>query len=275
MASFFFKNFLFIFKVNVLKDFLDWAYLIFMRFVSNYNVRSSEIGADYRLKQSSAAFFFQECVAEYFTSKGFAGYDMAKISMTWLVSDMVMHFVSQMPFWRDKVTSTVWIRSASALRMFVDFEASGADGEIFAKAEASYLVADSLNHRPCRIAECFSAFEPDSQNAIDGFENISKQCSGLSFDSMEGAIERKVRFDDIDFNSHLTNAKYLPRAIESLPDGFIASHSLCGYSIKFKREAKLGDSITSRTVHSDTCARHELSRSGEQIATIDSLWALK
>lgn len=56
-----------------------------MAYEAFYSVRSSEIGSDYRLTKTGAAFFLQECAAEYFTSKGLAGYDMARHSLTWLI----------------------------------------------------------------------------------------------------------------------------------------------------------------------------------------------
>lgn len=92
-----------------------------MAYEAFYSVRSSEIGSDYRLTKTGAAFFFQECAAEYFTSKGLAGYDMARHSLTWLISGVETRFSGQMPFWRERVKVQVWIRGVSAARMYVDF----------------------------------------------------------------------------------------------------------------------------------------------------------
>lgn len=78
-----------------------------MSFNAHYGVRSSEVGADYRLKESGAAYLFQECAAEYFASKHFAGYDMARRGLTWLMGGIEARFFAPMPLAR--------IRSGSRL----------------------------------------------------------------------------------------------------------------------------------------------------------------
>lgn len=243
-----------------------------MAYEAFYSVRSSEIGSDYRLTKTGAAFFFQECAAEYFTSKGLAGYDMARHSLTWLISGVETRFSGQMPFWRERVKVQVWIRGVSAARMYVNFIQQDEKGETFARGEADYLVAEVPSHRPCKISEYSEAFDIENMSALSGYCKIFEMCSIARNGEYTQKVSRKVRFDDIDFNSHLTNVKYLPRAVEALPDDFLISRKLAGYSIKFKREAKMGDTVVSiARVYCD-CALHDLSCGGKTIAEAATIW---
>ncbi len=136
-----------------------------------------------------------------------------------------------MPFWRERVKVRVWIRSVSAARMYVDFIQQDEKGKIFARGEADYLVAEIPAHRPCKISEYSEAFDIEHVNALDSYGEIFEICSIAKNGEYTPKVSRKVRFDDIDFNSHLTNVKYLPRAVETLPDDFLISRKLAGYSI--------------------------------------------
>ena len=109
-------------------------------------------------------------------------------------------------------------------------------------------------------------------SALSGYCKIFEMCSIARNGEFTPKVSRKVRFDDIDFNSHLTNVKYLPRAVEALPDDFLISRKLAGYSIKFKREAKMGDTVVSiARVYCD-CALHDLSCGGKTIAEAATIW---
>lgn len=242
-----------------------------MPFDARYAVRSSEIGEDYRLKESGAALLFQECAAEYFASRGLAGYDMTRRGLTWLMGEIEARFSAPMPFWRESVAVRVWIRGGSAARMYADFEMAGEDGRAFARGEASYIAAEVDGRRPLKISEFLSAFETDPRRALDGFGGVFDICGKISADPFP-AVCRKVRADDIDFNSHLTNAKYLPRAVEALPDEFLASRRLAGYAVKFRREARLGESVDSVARASGNCALHGLSVGGLPAASVATIW---
>lgn len=243
-----------------------------MSFNAHYGVRSSEVGADYRLKESGAAYLFQECAAEYFASKHFAGYDMARRGLTWLMGGIEARFFAPMPFWRESAAVRVWIRGGSAARMYADFEMAGEDGRVFARGEASYIAAEIDGRKPLKISEFLSVFEIDPRRALDGFDGIFDACGEISSAPCP-PVSRKVRADDIDFNSHLTNVKYLPRAIEALPDEFLAARRLAGYAIKFRREARLGETVESSARVSGDCALHELAVGGCPAASVATLWA--
>lgn len=145
-------------------------------------------------------------------------------------------------------------------------------GETFARGEADYLVAEIPSHRPCKISEYSEAFDIENMSALSGYCKIFEMCSIARNGEFTPKVSRKVRFDDIDFNSHLTNVKYLPRAVEALPDDFLISRKLAGYSIKFKREAKMGDTVVSiARVYCD-CALPDLSCGGKTIAEAATIW---
>ena len=84
-----------------------------------------------------------------------------------------------------------------------------------------------------------------------------------------------VRFDELDFNMHLNNVRYVPRALEALPENFRAGHKLLSYRIKFLREAKFGDTIVSRAVPAGNECLHVLAKSsdGAELCRMKSVWA--
>lgn len=53
-----------------------------MKFARTYNVRSSEITPEYTLKDYYIGMYFQECFAEYVSSKKLAAFDLIKLGLT-------------------------------------------------------------------------------------------------------------------------------------------------------------------------------------------------
>lgn len=242
-----------------------------MKFSSVYNVRSSEISPEYKLKEFYIGMYFQECFAEYMASKNLAAYDLAKSGATWLTTDVQIQYLNKMPFWREPVEMRVWVRDISAVRIYVDFEALHNSAAI-AKGSSIHLVAEKSSHRPIKTADIGKISElpinaepalPDSDfKKIEPFE-------GEAF-----TTSQVVRYDDLDFNMHLNNVKYVPRALESIPLEFRNSHSLKMYRIKFMRETFFNNTVSSEAFRHGNRIFHRLARveDGVELCRMESLW---
>ncbi len=243
-----------------------------MKFVKIYRVRSSEITPEYLLKEYFAGMYFQECFAEYATSKNAAAFDVAKSGLTWLTSHARAKFFHPMPFWRSEVEVSSWVRKAGAARMFVNFEARH-ENRVVAIGESVQLIADAETHRPRKISEIAGRFETEYEDVFsEPFGNFSSD-----FDCDNPETAQAVRFDDLDFNMHLNNVKYIPRALEALDLNFRISHSLLGYRIKYEKEARFGDRIESFASGKNGVFRHLLrnEKDGSKLCEMESYWIKK
>ena len=226
------------------------------KLANTYAIRSLEISPNYRLQREYAGFYFQEIFAEFCALKEMAGYDMARIGLTWLISDSeISYSPNDMPFWREKVGLEVEAVEITPLFLNVAFrmqtkESTAATGKYRA------LIAYAKTHKPKRFTDF-----------IEKFPNISGQ--------KIGEVLQKVRLPDLDFNRHLNNVRYLPRAVESMPESVREERRLVLSRLKFIKEAKLGDEILSETFTKDNSEFfHKLSRKsdGATICAAKTIW---
>lgn len=247
-----------------------------MKFARTYNVRSSEITPEYTLKDYYIGMYFQECFAEYVSSKKLAAFDLIKLGLTWLTSDVRIDFLKPTPFWRETVDMSVWFRKTTPARIYIDFSASH-NGEEIAKGSSVQLIADAQSHKPVKVSEFVEKMQPLEVSVFpnETFGKIPPLEKPKEAENYE--TSQIVRFDDVDFNRHLNNVKYVPRALEALPLEYRLSHRLVSYRIKFLKETLYNDTVVSTAAKAGDECRHILRRQsdGTPLAEMLSVWDAK
>lgn len=237
-----------------------------MKFVRTYGVRSSEMNPDYSLKEYFLGMYYQECFAEFCAERGVAAYDVARAGLTWLTSASRVDFTSPlMPLWRQRVRMEVWLSRTTGVKMFSDWRAYSEDTEI-ARGRSVQLVADLKTHRPVRAASVAERLGTDPDSVFDetavGHFAIPSDAQN-SPQTSAGSTVQKVRFDDLDFNLHLNNVRYIPRALESVDIAYRHTHRLASYEVKYERETKFGDSVASSCLQTADTFYHTLARESD------------
>lgn len=239
------------------------------KFSNTYSVRGSELAPDYRLRNFYVCSYFQECFAEFMTSKEMAGYDMQKVGLTWLMSDISAEICGTLPFWRTPVKVEIWTREINPIFVVVNFLLK--DGEkTFAKGSTRALLADAKTHKPQRFGKYAENFE-----ACEGGEELENPFKKFEIEGEKlGETLQEVRVADLDFNLHLNNVRYLPRMFESMPSEITAERKLKSFQIKFVKEALLGDKILSESFIGEDSYTHRLTRISDAkvIASMKSVW---
>ena len=87
-------------------------------------------------------------------------------------------------------------------------------------------------------------------------------------------IVQTVRFDELDFNMHLNNVRYIPRALEAIDKDYRICHMLKSYRIRFEHEAFYGDEIESILTRRGDAFTHLLRRrrDGAVLCAMETLW---
>ena len=114
------------------------------KFTKVYDIRSSEMGPDYRLKNESAARYFQECFAQYCTSKHLAAFHISKDHLKWIITEMNIEFLDQMPRWSENVLVEVWLSEVKRYRLYVDFQLLY-QGKVITRGDSSWYMSDTFD----------------------------------------------------------------------------------------------------------------------------------
>lgn len=239
------------------------------KFTNIYAVRGSEIASDYRLRNFYVSFYFQECFAEFTASKKMAAYDMEKVGLTWLISDVSIDICGELPFWRTPVKVEIWTHDINPIFLVIKFSLSAND-KIFANGCARALLADANTHKAQRFGEYEKNFEKYSE---ENFKTNPFQKFEIQGEKI-GETLQVVRVADLDFNMHLNNVRYLPRMFESMPSSIASKSTLKSFQIKYIKEALLDDKILSESFQLGETFTHRLTRiSDNQIISImKSVW---
>ena len=240
-----------------------------VKFFKTYSVRASEISPTYLLKDFFVGMYFQDCFAEYMASKNLAAYDLSRLGLTWLTSDVIVEFGGKMPFWRENVDIAVWFWKLGSARAYVDFEAFSG-GQRIARGSSIQLIASIGAHKPVRLEPYLSSIETEKCGAFESCQ-FTKICERGEF---AGETSQVVRFDDLDFNMHLNNVKYIPRALEAIPLNYRNSHSLKSYRLKYMRETFFGNTVKSVAMADEDSFFHRLVRceDGLELCRAETFW---
>jgi acyl-CoA thioesterase FadM len=210
------------------------------KFIRNYCITGSDIDIEYRINPNAIIALFQDCFANYCTSKELAAFDIVDNDMMWIISDFNAVFNHEKPFWSETIKVEVWISEITKLRLYADFILYDFNDVIFAKGNSCWNLVNPITKKFIPTDFLSSKFEICNEFILGphkkiNFEYINKQIAAYS---------HKINFTDLDFNRHVTNRKYLEFASAATPAQLSEQTMLQSLSVKFLRESFLNDVLT-------------------------------
>ena len=187
---------------------------------------------DYKLKPVSAIMYFQDCFAQFLTTKNLAAFDLVDKNIIWVVTEFQFEFTGEMPFWSEQITVQVWISEITKLKIYADFSISH-NGKVFVKGTSCWLVLDATTHRPIN-----TNFVSSKLDVVD--ELMLGEHKKLNWDETEQKIKETkytTNLGDIDFNDHVNNKSYINLAESTTTDKFKKTHTLKTLNIKYNKES--------------------------------------
>lgn len=225
-----------------------------------YQIRGQEIDYTYRLKPYYMAAFFQNNFACDFTDRGLAAFDLQRDNKSWAISEIHIEFWAELPFWRSDIRLVGWNSKVQGLKLYRDFEAFSADGQLLARGTSSWFVFDQTKRRPVRMDFLLDKIEVINKQAIPDFVfSKIKPFEGLLFEESQ-----KVRSYDLDFNWHVNSMRYIAGALETVPLEYRKVHRIKSYTIKYARETMYGELIRSKAFQNDNQFFHHLTKNSDQ-----------
>ena len=211
-------------------------------FTREYTLVNSEMMSDYRIKPTSIAMYFEDCVASFLTTKNLAAFDIIKKNLIWVISEYQISIVGPLPFWSEKFQVEVWASEISSLRLYMEFRLKYR-GVVFAQGDSTWAILDATTRHPVPmqsiitnitpIAECINPTHRHRIEKPEGELHLSTHRTNVS---------------DVDFNRHINNRTYVNSFANSLPESF-AEKDCTSAIVKFKQESFLGDVLTCQTYH--------------------------
>lgn len=170
--------------------------------------------------------------------------------IAWILTEWNVHIVKR-PEQEEEYTVTTWsklqktgIPSSIVAREYILCDSKG---ETCVVASSKFVLMDYSKGTIAKIdPEMMEIYKPEPDEAMSvpaGKIKLPKE-----FD-----YERKValRREDIDFNGHVHNSRYLVYALESLPEEDYLKDDFTDIRIEFRKPVLEHDNITVKTVYSE------------------------
>lgn len=210
-------------------------------YIERVEIGTGDVDPNRIVKVSALQKIFQEVASDHTKILRVGFEDLAEKNLSWVIS-RINTVIIRRPRLYENILVRTWPLRSGIVESERDFEIEDSDGNVIMKATSKWCIIDSRTRKPIKMSE-FSFREPDY---------ISRRALEYSFPDYYGknlseekhlTFERKVRLSDLDLNGHMNNTIYVDMIFDVLTKDEYNKNTFEGLYMKYKKEARLGDTI--------------------------------
>lgn len=239
-----------------------------------FTVPAGACGAALRLALPALTDRFQEIAGRHAHEIGCGIQTLREEGITWVLGRLSLR-IAALPAWRDAVRLLTWpsgVRGRlAAERQFVLEDAAGRP---LVTASSEWLCVNLKTGRLARMPERIGGLaNPDTPD----FGYCRKRFPAAVPEGPAAEAAFAVRRADIDVNRHVNNVHYTSWMLETLPEELFFHGVPVAFDIAYRRAAKLGDTVVSRTCPDGAGGWHHTvtAPDGTEFARAVSRWKMK
>jgi len=253
------------FKIGVCKQYLQLAYFCHFVYYTNKAVimncdpanpngsgavnvwqetipiRFGAIDKSDRLTLDTVFQFFQEAAISHAVNLGVGREEMSNSGQVWVISRMSV-LVDRRPKYGEIITLRTWPHGFEKLFAIRDYQILDKDNVAVVSARSAWLIVDIEKRRPLRpqtaignlpLNEEFNALSSEA-NAVSGIKDRG---------NLVKIAERKALYTDLDYNSHVNNARYVQWIEDALDRELFENADKIRLDINYVNEILGGETI--------------------------------
>ncbi|MCL2557918.1 MAG: thioesterase [Treponema sp.] len=203
-----------------------------------YPVRFGAVDRSDTIRLSAAFDVFQEAAVSHAESLGVGREAMADSGQVWILSRMSARF-DRRPLYGEATVARTWPRSWNKLFAIRDFDLRDSRGEAAIRARSCWLIIDIEKRRPLRPQTIM-----DSLPANEGLDVLSEIPAALpQREGLAKLCERKVSYNDLDYNGHVNNVSYIRWIEDCMGSAFMEEAARGSLDINFMHEVLPGETV--------------------------------
>ncbi|MDY6408108.1 MAG: thioesterase [Pseudomonadota bacterium] len=239
------------------------------KYSQKYIITNDCMDINYRLKPIEILMYFQDCFARYLTSKHIGAFDILKDDLYWIISEINIQVLQQLPFWSEEIEVKLWVSEVTKLKIFTDFELKY-NGEIFAKGNCCWFLLNGKAKRPVATDVMADKMPLCSELVLGEHKKFTLENTA----DVVSSVSHKMTLSDIDFNNHVNNKSYIQLAEMTIPHEFRTNHVLKSLSVKYCKESYLGDDLICTTYKTDKDGTYvnKINKDGLNVCEINTTW---
>ncbi len=217
-----------------------------MIFSEEFKIQSKDIGKENYIKNRGILEILENIATHHSDLVGYGPNDIEKNGITWILLDWKLR-VKKRPKYGTILKVNTWGRTINGeikkTYTYRDFEIYDEDNNLCIIATSKWVLINISTGRLIKIDEnIISKYEIENKKV---FYNAELDKISIP-ENFSNEIGYKVSRRDIDLNEHMHNLYYLDLAYEALPEEVYKRRPFNDIRIQYKREIKVGESITCR-----------------------------
>ena len=241
------------------------------KFSNEYNINvDNTYPFNLRLTPVALSMFVQDTFARFLTSKNLASFHIIKDNLIWIIKEMNIDLIKDLPFWTVDIKIEIWVSEISVLKVYTDYKVYHND-ELIAQGNILWLIIDKNTKKTYRTDKFVDKLEQIDELVLGPHTKFSLP------EQKEKHVEitYKINHGDVDHNDHVNNRSYIRIAELTAPQGFEQTHMLKKLKIKFNKETFLDDILTCTAYATETPNNfvHKITKENDSICDIETLWA--
>ena len=233
------------------------------------NIGYSDVNFDKSLKLSSLLDFFQDIASVNAEKFGFGYSFLYPKNYIWVLLKYRIEFL-EYPTENKILTLKTESRGCNKLFAYRNFELYK-QNKIIARASSVWGILDFETKEMQNAQDILLKIKYMDKFIAD--KNDLKYSKIPSLTNIDYKDEFKVRYNDIDVNSHANNSNYIIWGLEPIPLEFRKCHKLKNIDIHFKKEIKYGEKLTSEVQIINCSTIHAIKNAqGENLCLIKCEW---
>lgn len=208
-------------------------------FKKNYKIKFYETDFTTKIKMHSIINYMQETSSLHSELLG-DGYEaLGEKGMYWVVSRIKINMIKY-PKWNEDIIIETWPSGLDKMFYIRGFRIYNKDGEHIGDIDAAYLLISKNSPFPHKPKEDEFKYKVIK----DRYKNY-KRMDKFRLKKEEGKLvaKRKVRYNDIDLNNHVNNAKYVEWVEDCFDTSDFREKRIESLQVNFIKEAKEGQKI--------------------------------
>jgi len=160
-----------------------------------------------RLTLNTVFQFFQEAAISHAENLGVGREDMARTKQGWVLSRISV-FIKKRPKYGETVTIRSWPQGWEKLFAIRNYEIKDKDDTAVISARSAWIIVDLEKRRPLRPQAIMDEM-PQNENLVSLTTEENGAAAVIERNNLVKAAERKGLYNDIDYNGHVNNARYV------------------------------------------------------------------
>ena len=197
-------------------------------------VRFSEVDSQLHMTLPSIINYFQDCSPFHSDSIGYGIEVMMEQGYAWILSSWQI-IINRYPKFGEEITVSTWAHGWKAFFGYRNFKLEDTEGNLLAYANTNWIYMNIRTGHPeripkeiCDLYKCEPALPMEESS-----RKITPPAKGT------GITPIQVHRYDIDSNNHVNNERYVPMAMECLPEGA----QIRQLRVEYRNSAVYGDTI--------------------------------